>query len=718
MNLNDYDDAIEKVGVQNAIDHDFVDTLSGVKDYIYLKELYERFVARRPALSDRYNFSVFLKTFNGVQSNALIPIAKEIELLIPKFNPPRRPDHTPLIRKDDRPPKSIGVVDFHPICLPLKFKHLIPYLAHTGELYLLTRMPEDEFYYRLIDEIHPDACSIYSPLYKIETAYDKYTVNKQHISYFLPVSWTKLQSYLIQHPEKHIWASKQNKFVENEIYKHLSCKPYERFTDKDCAYYEKYFGLNLNHEQKTAVTDAIENSLTLLQGNAGCGKSTISMMVAEVFLQAGEKVLFLTISTKARNLLRSKIDTSFVSHKPAAHTYAKWAITHSRVDNIIVDESSMIGNEQLLTLLRARSKRLILMGDAKQILPVKQIGCPFISLQNGTFEIKKSVLTIQNRQASDNPLVHFIQETVKKNPLELPEYTGELEGVFYKTLNEDKFVPFYSELKCDNFFCIKPAHYELLSIQIQRTIQKGNPIKTSKSVYNPFNKIYLDEPVIRSKAAKLSIVSQDLLGNVVVDTVEVPNGTLGVMTSRGVEYSEIKHKGVPVLEKVFAFDDFQLAYALSAHKTQGSEYDVVLLALHNVRNLQFEGGKNIFYSSITRAKKLLVICGSHEDKALMRKTIETNFACPIHTLDRSTNLTMNRIVPMESPMIYRPLAHFEPRYSSPFKDNHVVKGVVIEEVEEAPKDNYLCKCGASIKYASKKAHEQSKKHKSFIKIDF
>jgi len=710
--MNDYDDEVEDEGLQNAIDHDFVDTLSGVKDYIYLQDLYRLFLARQPVLSDRYNFSVFLKTFNGLQSTALRAISTEIERFIQKFNPVRRKKHdTPLFRKDDRPPKSIGVVDFHPICLPLKFKHLIPYLVHTGELEVLTRMPDDEFYYRLIDEIHPDACSIYSPLYKIKAAYDNYKINKLHISYYVPVSWAKLQTFLIKHPDTYIWASNRNKFVENVMYRYLSSIPYDAFPDKDCAYYETYFGLTLNHEQKTAVTDAIENSLTLLQGNAGCGKSTISMLVAKVFIDAGERVLFLTISTKARNLLRHKIDTSFIDRKPAAETYAKWAITRSRVDNIIVDEASMIGNEQLLSLLRVKAKRLILMGDAKQILPVKQIGCPFISLQHGTFDIKKSLLTIQNRQASDNPLVHFIQETVKKNPLELPEYTGELEGVFYKTLNEDKFVPFYTELKCDNFFCIKPAFYERLSLQIQHTIQTGNPLKTSKYVYNPFNKIYLDEPVIRHKAAKLSIMSQDSSGNVVLDTVEVPNGTLGVMTRRGVEYPELKHKGVPVLEKDFSFDDFQLAYALSAHKTQGSEYDVILLALHNVRNLQFEGGKNIFYSSITRAKKLLVICGSHEDKELMRKTIQSNFACPTHTLDRPTNLTMNRIVAMESPMVYRPLAHFERRHSSPFKD--VVKGV--EEVEEAPKDKYLCKCGVTIKYTSKKIHEQSKKHQSFIK---
>jgi len=313
-------------------------------------------------------------------------------------------------------------------------------LVHQKQLALVHNIPKVVLYQKLIDELNQTNCSIYNTLFLLKQSYEAYKVDGRAIDQYLPVSWTELQPHLIKHPTKDLWASKYNKQVENRIYRSFMIqKNYEPMDSEDFNYYDTEFGLTLNHEQKQAITDAVENRITLLQGNAGCGKSTLSMIVADVFRQRGESVLFITISAKARNLLLYKIARHFKEGHPEAQTYARWSMGRKRHDNIIVDEASMIGNDQLHTLLRANPSRLILMGDAKQILPVCQVGCPFIGLQGC---IKTSVLTIQNRQAADNPIVKFVQQTVDKEPVTLPEYNGESEGAFFKTSDEDDF-PFF-----------------------------------------------------------------------------------------------------------------------------------------------------------------------------------------------------------------------------------------------------------------------------------
>jgi len=700
------DAKIRQRGLENAIDHDFKNALTNTECYIYVKELYKRFLAQSPGSADRYNFSVFLKTLDGLPKSVIAPIAKEVERLIHKFNP--RP-HNGVT------PRSITISDFHPIGLSLTLKVLVQYLVKHNELGLIRSTPLAVLYPRLIDELSPNACSIYNALFKLKKTYDAYKINGRTLDHYLPVSWMELQTYLIKHPTEDLWASKYNKIVENEIYSAVMMRNTYHDTI-NYAHYEKDYKMTLNHEQKQAIAVSVRNGRSMLQGNAGCGKSTISMIIADVFIQSKETVLFLTISAKARNLLRDKIKKSFQASSPVAHTFAAWNIGKEPYHNIIVDESSMIGNDQLLTLLRANSKRLILMGDAKQILPVCQVGCPFIALQNGF--IQTTVLTIQHRQASDNPIVKFVQQAVDKQPTMPPEYNGEKEGVFFKTLNEDDFLSFYCDLhKVNGFFCIKSANFRQLSDRIQGTIQKDIlPIHQRNTTIfgSTYTKIYLGDPVVRTKAVKLSIKTGDKN-----EIVEVPNGTFGIKTLTGVIYNQ-KHNGVPILETTnYMFNEFQLAYAQSAHKTQGSEYNVVLVALHDTSD-RYEGAKNIFYTSITRSKKLLVLCGNIQDKKTMLHTMSSDFANPHHTLDVHTFVDPKYRLSYKGArhtIRYYPIPSLEPCLTSPFESIKKVTVVEIsgEVVDSGDNYRYLCKCGASIKYASKKAHERSKKHRSVIK---
>jgi len=225
--------------------------------------------------------------------------------------------------------------------------------------------------------------------------------------------------------------------------------------------------------------------------------------------------------------------------------------------------------------------------------------------------------------------------------------------------------------------------------------------------------------VVRTQAAKYSFPS--LTGKSV--TVEVPNGTFGVMTKDGVVYNQT-HDGVPIVDNTsYVFYEHQLGYAQSAHKTQGSEYDVVLVALHDMDAFRYEGGKNIFYTSITRSKKLLLLCGNARDRSRVIQTMNADFACPTHTLDLYTfvDLKYNLHYKACHTIPFYPIPDFTPRANSPFQEGELIGELEFQDgnfqtvLDDLKEDhhNYMCACGSVIKHSSKKAHEQTKKHRSF-----
>jgi len=75
------------LGPENAIDHDFVDALEEKDGYLHLKGTYAHFLTRNPTIHDRYNFSVFLKTFLGLKKTVISTIMKEISLLMRNRSP-------------------------------------------------------------------------------------------------------------------------------------------------------------------------------------------------------------------------------------------------------------------------------------------------------------------------------------------------------------------------------------------------------------------------------------------------------------------------------------------------------------------------------------------------------------------------------------------------------------------------------------------------------
>ena len=741
-------------------------TLDKVDGGNLLKIIWIDFFRKCSSDSSLFVFAELLKTFQSLSKSTLNELSKELHNVV-KYNIPYKKNKEDTAIIYYIPNMNI----FHPINIDISFKILTEYLVKNKQETELNKIHRPSVYYKLIDELNNQCTSIYKSLQSYKVAFDTYIskTNPMFDTYFNPkLSFDEMTTFLVKHSDKDLYSSVYNRYIESEIFK-LIQRNYDKNLipfqeDELISKYQHRNNIIFNAEQINAITSTISEPITIIQGSAGTGKSTLISAITDILLARKEKIIFLTISTKARDIINDKLKQYYqtitfdeMATLPRAYTISKFLCRQkfdkTKYDNIIVDEASMIGNSQLNNFLSSFTKRLILMGDGKQVLPVKQNGTPFISLQNCECMeafINICELKIIKRQASDNPIIDLVNNLLNKKPITLPEYNNEKYGVFYKTIDssnyEQKYSKFYINFYKDEQFnksicCIKPAYYAKISQRIHEDLFEHEiPIATQNS-QKMFNTIFIDDFMMRTKTETFDV--KDPENHTKKITIEVPNGSYCKVVKVDdygciiVEYTNIKCNGELFRERVMKrkiFFDFQLAYCQSTHKFQGSEYDNVFFNLNNNPYITKDEGKNILYTSITRAKKLLVICGTKSDNFLINKVILNEFCNPDQDI---MNGTKSNFISNDIHKIMNSLEDIIPKYNGQydapdmesyynsngtenvFENEKVIENdrmKVIENEIVKPNTNYQCECGSNIKndkFCIEK-HNKTKKHLKYL----
>ena len=657
----------------------FVESLDGGHDlYAVWKEFTRKIISELPV----YIFFHLLKSLELLPKKSRTDITKELCLTV-KYR-------IAYSYKEKRRVYELYSMDmFHPMYLDLSFKVLTDYLACNKQLPTLNDIPRAMVYYRLMDEFTNTSCSIFVPMYVYNSAYTKYMDTTHFDARFTPpLSFQELKTYLVRHSNQDLYASRYNRKMEQVMCDSIRCSrpeltPFDEHDLLDA--YQSKMGVQFNPQQLQTIVSTISSPITLIQGSAGTGKSTIVTAITDILLKRGESVLFLTISTKARDVLRSKLEhykTIYdVTGIVQADTIAKFLCRPCKWCTIVVDEASMIGNSQCIRFLASFHKRLILIGDGKQVLPVCQIGTPFLCLQESAGKyINICTLTLIQRQTQDNPILHMVQTLMDKKTMVVPEYTGQTTGVFYKRIDsEQHFARFYRTFYGKHMCCIKPAYYLATSKIIHAELNQNNTPLVER-----YEKRYVGDFLMRTKTDTFVVIRKDRK-----ISFEIPNGSyckIVGMRGKHVEVEYMEHDQFhECVTPGCLFSDFQLAYCQSTHKFQGSEYDTVLLNMNNNPYILKEGGKNIFYTSITRAKKLLILCGTNQDKSILSKISANDFAMPVHDLFVPFDMDVsNTSMTCEACYDFVPLCN----------------------------ETMVCTCGAILKSKSLKAHLKTKKHQS------
>ena len=356
----------------------------------------------------------------------------------------------------------------------------------------------------------------------------------------------------------------------------------------------------LDDSQIEAVKTATRNHLSIITGGPGTGKSTISETVIEALTQAHPEYTVCQIAPTGKAARRLEQATG----REASTIHAKLRIYDEdeaekaldiEDDIILVDEASMI-DLKLAQILFSHIKpeaTVIIMGDVDQLQSVGAGAVLRDMIDSGVIPVAR--LTTTHRQASGSVIIENANR-IKTGETSL--YTSEdfkiscagSEQIIRQYLDDVR------QYGVENTVLLAPLRkqIEFYNTQIQERI---NPTDEQKAEIKAHGELFREgDRVMELK-----------------NTDEASNGDLGRITQIDVESKEIYVTFENGNEKVFTkenADELTLAYAMTIHKSQGSEYDSVIMTLTDEAQCMLT--RSLLYTGITRAKKQVRLYGTRE----------------------------------------------------------------------------------------------------------
>lgn len=387
--------------------------------------------------------------------------------------------------------------------------------------------------------------------------------------------------------------------------------------DQAIASIEEELVISYDEKQKEAMKQFFRHPLMILNGGPGTGKSTvvkgILMLCSKFYPTASVQLCAPTgkASKRLKQLSSSKAKTihSLLGWNAEDDEFVYDEMNPMELDIVIIDEFSMVDTHLFASLLRALPAecRLLLIGDENQLESVGP-GKVFNDLiDSGT--VPQVTLQTIFRQKHGSGIVTLAQDISEGSPLHYEE------GVSFEALNSDGIRRRVEEIVRDSF---EPENVQVLAPIYKGAAGIDELNKLMQSLLNPFS------------PSKTQLVVQDTVfreQDRVMLTKNMPesdvfNGDMGIIS----EIDDAKKVIVAEFEgeKEVTFTPDLLPYlshawAMSVHKSQGSEYPEVILAVdERSRRMLY---KRLLYTGISRAKKKLFILG---DRGLFENGCRTD----------------------------------------------------------------------------------------------
>lgn len=397
-------------------------------------------------------------------------------------------------------------------------------------------------------------------------------------------------------------------------------------------------GLELDALQKEAVLEAIRHSILILTGGPGTGKTTTINMMIHYFAEEGLD-LFLAAPTgraakrmteatgyEARTIHRMLELSGAMPEEGRRASFERNEENPLEADVIIVDEMSMVDIHLFQSLLKAVSPgtRLILVGDGNQLPSVGPGQVLHDLIESGRFPVVR--LQKIFRQAGESDIVVNAHRINRGEEIELDNKSRDfffLERnnvpVIYKhmvQLISEKLPPY-----------VKASPYD---IQVLTPMRKGNlGVETLNGILQTYlnpadaskKEAQIGETLFREGDKVMQTKNNYQLEWEVVSRYGIPidrgvgifNGDMGIVKEINdyaqtvvVEYDEHRR----VTYGFAQMDEVELAYAITIHKSQGSEYPAVIMPLMGGPRMLMN--RNLLYTGVTRAKDCVTILGSRQ----------------------------------------------------------------------------------------------------------
>ena len=380
----------------------------------------------------------------------------------------------------------------------------------------------------------------------------------------------------------------------------------------------------LSEEQVRALQNSLEAGVSIITGGPGTGKTRIIEGLAQVLVNGFRKTIRICAPT-GRAAKRIAENQALKKFQPSTIHMLKAMIDSSakdiEFDTLIVDESSMIDINLFNDLVKMLplGSQLILIGDVDQLPPVGA-GQPFLDLIRSK-KIVVSRLSKQFRQGSDS-VIPKVARAINKG--ELIEFSSDFSSSGFSFVEVDKGQVVEKIIEVVDFFTgNKNGSIDFDKTQIlspMRRYSSGlinlNSIMQKK--YNPngekvFSKMEGEKEIKFCAGDKVICTQNDY-------DIDVRNGDIGYVVNKVGKNIRVEFDGEMKLFHNNKIDYLDLAYAITVHKSQGSEYPNVVMPIVDDHRIMLT--RKLIYTAITRGKQNVCLIGS---KRVLREALKKVF---------------------------------------------------------------------------------------------
>ncbi len=443
-------------------------------------------------------------------------------------------------------------------------------------------------------------------------------------------------------------------YLENSIAQKLAyliCSSKEESLDisREIEAFESKNNIKLHKTQKEAVERAINSGVSVITGGPGTGKTTIVKCIIEILEALGKKVALMAPTGRAsKRLSESTGREAKTIHRALGIDFSSKKFVHNEkhpleYSAVIVDEVSMVDVSLMSSLLKAlaRDCKLILVGDKDQL--------PSVGAGNVLEDILKSGLVSVTQlshiyRQDSNSLI--ITNAHAINCGEMPVLDNKSSDFFF----ESKTTP--AEIKSSivemvtrrlkDFLKLDPSKIQVLAPMkngeagvesLNRSLQaRLNPPSLGKAEIVVGQTIFRQGDKVMQTSNNYDLTWKRKSNFMLEEGAGVFNGDIGYIDAINRETGEVLvlfEDGRECFYPRTELSQLSLAYAITIHKSQGSEFDAVIIPAIAGPSLILN--RNLLYTAVTRAKRAVVIVGERKN---LRRMISNKY-----TLKRYTMLT-------------------------------------------------------------------------------